>query len=233
MARTARRVTGLDALCLAGGVALNAVANGRLIRERVVERLWVQPAAGDAGGALGAALLAWHRWFGGDRHVDEVHDSMRGALLGPAFDETEIEATLRAPRSALRTARARGRGGARSRAAGGRRVVGWFDGPMEFGPRALGARSILADARDPQHAGHAQPEDQVSRRIPPLRAERARRARRRILRCWSRASSSPYMLLVVPVRRAHRTEGEAGASADGDSAGASSGSTCRGQIFRR
>src|SRR5690606_20342576 len=104
MARTARRETGCASLCMAGGVALNAVANGRLLRERVVERLWVQPAAGDAGGAAGAALLGWHRWFGGARDVSlgdgpvgggGSSDGMSGAHLGPCFTPDETSAALR------------------------------------------------------------------------------------------------------------------------------------------
>jgi carbamoyltransferase len=154
MARTAHRETGLPDLCMAGGVALNCVANARVLREGPFRRLWVQPAAGDAGGAVGAALLAWHRALGGGRAVGRggdgrPRDAMRGALLGPAFGDDEVEAVLRAAGAAYERvdrwalpARV-----AELLAAG--RVVGWFQGRMEFGPRALGARSILGDPRDP------------------------------------------------------------------------------------
>ena len=149
MARAARRETGEANLCMAGGVALNAVANGKLRRAAVFDRIWVQPAAGDAGGAVGAALAAWHEYFAMDRRVDGGSDGMRGALLGPVFDAGEIEAAL----AALDAKWVRlDRDAAIARAAellAEGQVVGWFDGPMEFGPRALGARSILADARDP------------------------------------------------------------------------------------
>ena len=152
MARTAHRETGLENLCLAGGVALNCVGNGRMLREGPFKRLWIQPAAGDAGGALGVAQLIWHRHCQQPRRV------------------TGRDATrCRAPTWARRTRRARSsvprdRSGPSYRAAGaGRRcstasprlladekIVGWFNGRMEFGPRALGARSILGDPRSPR-----------------------------------------------------------------------------------
>ncbi len=149
MARHAHALTGLSCLCLAGGVALNAVANGRLAREGPFERVWVQPAAGDAGGALGAALFAHHQLLGAERRPDPT-DSMRGALLGPAYTEDEARRALDAagavydvlPDDATlfdRTAHLLADG----------RAVGWFQGRMEFGPRALGNRSILADPRRP------------------------------------------------------------------------------------
>jgi len=136
-------------LCLAGGVALNCVANGRVLRDGRFRRLWIQPAAGDAGGALGAALSAWHLHAGGERAAPALPDGMRGAFLGPEFSQPEIERRLGAagarfevlPEAALLERCAR------DLAAG--RAAGWFQGRMEFGPRALGARSILGDARAP------------------------------------------------------------------------------------
>ncbi len=202
MARTAMRVTGSRRLCLAGGVALNAVANGKLLRDGVADELWIQPAAGDAGGAVGAALLAWHRYFQGARAPDGVHDGMHGALLGPAYAAPEIRAALDAEGAVLHgmsrddvVARA-----ADALAAG--QVVGWFDGAMEFGPRALGARSILADPR----ASHMQAT--INRKIkfregfrpfaPAVLAERAHEY-------FDIDRPSPYMLLVAPVAAARRT----------------------------
>ena len=147
MARYVRSETGLDSLCLAGGVALNCVANSRVLEERIFDRVWVQPAAGDAGGAVGAALLAWHHEHGAERAPDGRSDTMQGALLGPSFSDEEVRYFLeshRIPHGALdrddllaETAELLDRGA----------VVGWFQGRMEFGPRALGARSILGDAR--------------------------------------------------------------------------------------
>jgi carbamoyltransferase len=148
LARTVRRETGETRLCMAGGVALNCVANGRVLREAGFEDLWVQPAAGDAGGALGAALAAWHEHLGNARSPGP-RDAMRGALLGPAFDDRAVdEALARAgavshafsdDELVTRTAELLAEGG----------VVGWFQGRMEYGPRALGSRSILGDPRDP------------------------------------------------------------------------------------
>jgi carbamoyltransferase len=152
MARTARRETGMANLCMAGGVALNAVANGKLLRARVFDSVWIQPASGDAGGALGAALLAWHRYLEQPRGAppgDEGSgDGMRGALLGPSYSPEQMADHLR-PLGAVW--QSLNREMAVDRAAqllSEGKVIGWFDGAMEFGPRALGARSILADARD-------------------------------------------------------------------------------------
>ncbi|HEY0970167.1 MAG TPA: carbamoyltransferase [Gemmatimonadales bacterium] len=201
MARTACDDAGTRTLCMAGGVALNAVANGRLLREGVVDRLWVQPAAGDAGGALGAALLAWHRYFDGEREAVEGCDGMRGSLLGPSFGEAEIEAGLHALGARFERA---GREGTIERVAellAAGNVVGWFDGPMEFGPRALGARSILADPRD--EAMQAKLNLKIKFRegfrpfAPSVLAERAGEL-------FDIDAESPYMLLVVPVREERR-----------------------------
>ncbi len=153
-ARHAAERTGETDVCLAGGVALNCVANGRLVREGPFERVWVQPAAGDSGSAVGAALWWWHGVAGGERSVDDrpgpLGDAMRGARLGPRFDDDEIAAWLEGEGISYR--RATGevelcREVAAALAAG--RYVGWFQGRMEFGPRALGGRSILADPRSP------------------------------------------------------------------------------------
>jgi carbamoyltransferase len=208
MARTAHRETGCDALCLAGGVALNAVANGRLLREGPFRDVWVQPAAGDAGGAVGAALLAWHRWLEQPRAPRSGDDGMRGAALGPSFAADEAERELRAAGAHFvrldeselldRTAQLLASGA----------VVGWFDGPMEFGPRALGARSILADPRDPQM------QSLLNRKIkfregfrpfaPSVLEDRAEEY-------FDLDRPSPYMLVVAPVRERHRCETEEGA----------------------
>ncbi|MCS6913963.1 MAG: carbamoyltransferase [Myxococcales bacterium] len=150
MGREVHRRTGQRRLCLAGGVALNCVANGRLLREGPFEELWIQPAAGDAGGALGVALFIWHQLLGQPR-TPQPRDSQKGSLLGPSFDEARIRSVLDAV-------------GARyrllpdddalceevARLLEAEKVVGWVQGRMEFGPRALGARSILGDARSPR-----------------------------------------------------------------------------------
>lgn len=149
LGRRALTVTGEKDLCLAGGVALNCVANGRLLGSGICRDLWIQPAAGDAGGALGAALFVWHQLNGGQRVCDGAVDGMSGAYLGPAFPEEDIASWLQdrgytyrhLPDGELETWVA-------AQLADGR-VVGHFHGRMEFGPRALGNRSILGDARSP------------------------------------------------------------------------------------
>ena len=148
MARDLHARTGQKNLCMAGGVALNCVANGRLVREGPFENLWVQPAAGDAGGALGAALFAHHCVLGNPRKFRMDH-----AFWGPAFSDEEIRAFLDAAQGALPDALARRDDRARRRAVldEEQAVVGWFQGRMEWGPRSLGARCILADARNPEN----------------------------------------------------------------------------------
>ncbi len=153
IAQTAQRLTGSENLCLAGGVALNCVANGHLLRSELFKNIFIQPAAGDAGGALGATLAAYYIYFGRERitHTEKVVDSMQGAYLGPEYSDTTIEAMARKHDAvfvkqqhfdevAEITARLLNDGN----------VVGWFQGRMEFGPRALGNRSILGDARNPE-----------------------------------------------------------------------------------
>ncbi len=148
MARHARERTGLPDLCLAGGVALNCVGNGRILRERVFERIWIQPAAGDAGGALGVALFIWHQLLGNDRTA-LPQDAQQGSLLGPAWTREEIRAFLDALGARYEEARDEDvLLDSAADALGSGRVVGFFQGRMEFGPRALGSRSILGDPRD-------------------------------------------------------------------------------------
>jgi carbamoyltransferase len=208
MARTARRETGEPDLCLAGGVALNAVANGKLRRAGLFERIWVQPAAGDAGGALGAALAAWHEYFNMSRRADGCHDGMHGALLGPSYAAEEIEHALRALDA--KWVRLEG-DGAVARAAdllADGQVIGWFDGPMEFGPRALGARSILADARDPGMQARINLKVKFREGFrpfaPSVLAEHAGEY-------FDVKGESPYMLFVEPVREDRRLPAPAGA----------------------
>ena len=195
MARHVHQTTGETNLCLAGGVALNCVANGRILREGPFERLWLQPAAGDAGGALGAALMAWHEHAGHGRTV-EATDAMQGAYLGPAFSDAEIEAFL--DREALPHEYV-GYEAMPDRVAAllaEQKVVGWFQGRMEFGPRALGARSILADprGREVQRLVNLKIKFRESFRpfAPSVLAERADDY-------FGLGADSPYMLLVGPV----------------------------------
>jgi carbamoyltransferase len=147
VARHVRRVTGERRLCMAGGVALNCVSNGRIHREKIYDDLWIQPAASDAGGALGAALFVWNQVLGNHRIIDSDDDSLSGSYLGPAYSAEEIEAWLNQehiPHERLEACRIPG---VAARFVADGLVVGWFSGRMEFGPRALGSRSILADPR--------------------------------------------------------------------------------------
>lgn len=200
MARSARRETGLADLCMAGGVALNAVANGKLLRARVFDRVWVQPAAGDAGGAVGAALMAHHQYFGAPR-VALPGDAMRGMLLGPSYSADEMERQL-SPLGA--TWKRVGRDDAIARAAqllAEGKVIGWFDGAMEFGPRALGARSILADARDPSMQARINLKVKFREGFRPFAPSvLAGRA----AEYFEIDDESPYMTFVAPVRESRR-----------------------------
>jgi len=154
MLKTCRHVqaqTGEKNLCLAGGVALNCVGNGRLLREGPFENIWIQPAAGDAGGALGAALFAWHQYLDQPRRraADNHRDDQRGSYLGPAFTDDEIEAFLLVRNLPYRRVEPQSIAATVADAILDGKVVGWFQGRMEFGPRALGGRSILGDPRRP------------------------------------------------------------------------------------
>ena len=193
LARHARDLTGCDHLCLAGGVALNCVANGRILREKIFGRLWIQPAAGDAGGALGAALAAWHTQ---EERTPTAHDSMRGALLGPDYSDSEIEIALKEHQAAYRRCSDDELLQTTASLLANEKVVGWFQGRMEFGPRALGNRSILGDARSPrmQSAMNLKVKFRESFRpfAPIVRRER-------VLDYFDLDEDSPYMLLVAPV----------------------------------
>ncbi len=212
LARHAREVSGQRRLCLAGGVALNCVANGAILRERVFEELWIQPAAGDAGGALGAALVAWHERLKGARHAGARvasggSDAMQGALLGPSFADDEIGLALRA------------HGAVSERLADDEliprtvellrqeKVVGWFQGRMEFGPRALGNRSILGDPRSPQMQSVMNLKVKFRESFRPF-APVVRRER--VAEYFDLEADSPYMLLVAPVKESLRREAGAG-----------------------
>ena len=196
LTRSLARETGTSNLCLAGGVALNCVANGKVLRDAKFDRLWIQPASGDAGGALGAALAAYHIHLGGKRSLSNSLDGMNGAYLGPAFTQPDVEQRL-------------GRAGAvfevldddaliaRSvDAIEDGKAVGWFQGRMEFGPRALGARSILGDPRNPtmQKSLNLRVKYRESFRpfAPSVRSED-------VSDWFELDSPSPYMLLVADV----------------------------------
>jgi carbamoyltransferase len=200
MARTAHRKTGLENLCLAGGVALNCVGNGRLLREGPFKRLWIQPAAGDAGGALGVAQLIAHRHFTMPRKTNGTCDSMRGSYLGPGFSPDEIEQFLTATGATYERLDA----GLPERVAellADEKIVGWFDGRMEFGPRALGARSILGDPRSPRMQADMNIKIKFREGFRPFAPAVLRE---RVSDYFELDTDSPYMLLVAPVREDRR-----------------------------
>jgi carbamoyltransferase len=198
MARTVHRETGMDRLCLAGGVALNCVGNGRLLREGPFRELWIQPAAGDAGGSLGAAQLAWHRHRDQPRRVTPGRDAMKGAYLGPSFTEAEIEAYLRSVGAKYRRLERDELLQSAARLLAEEKVVGWFNGRMEFGPRALGARSILGDPRSPRMQAQMNIKIKFREGFRPFAPSVLRE---RVHEYFELDTDSPYMLLVAPVKR--------------------------------
>jgi carbamoyltransferase len=204
LARTMHRETGADQLCLAGGVALNCVGNGRILREGPFRELWIQPAAGDAGGAVGAALAAWHQLEAQPRVVQSpAGDRMQGAFLGPAFGNEEIERFLKAigaPYVRLSDMELYTRI-AEDLAA--EKIIGWFQGRMEFGPRALGARSILGDARSPKMQSVMNLKIKYRESFRPFAPSVLRE---RVSDYFELDTDSPYMLLVAPVVESRRTD---------------------------
>jgi len=211
--RHLHEITGETRLCLAGGVALNCVGNGRIVREGPFDEVFIQPAAGDAGGALGVALTAWHRYFENDREPGRDGDAQSGSYLGPEFDETEVRAALDARGAKYRRLEEDELARETARLIADGKVVGWFQGRMEFGPRALGNRSILGDPRSPrmQRKLNLKIKFRESFRpfAPSVLEEKA-------AEWFDLDRPSPYMLLVAPVAAGRRCEvGEAAASATG------------------
>jgi carbamoyltransferase len=201
LARQAHALTGARNLCLAGGVALNCVGNSRILCEGPFEKIWIQPAAGDAGGALGAALLGWHHYHKQPREVSGTGDTQRGSYLGPAYDAAEFLKSgaishEEMDEDALMSCVAR--------LLEDGKVIGWFQGRMEFGPRALGNRSILGDARssEMQQTLNFKIKFRESFRpfAPSVLRDRARD-------CFELNQASPYMLLVAPVKESLRLDG--------------------------
>jgi len=201
LSRSLAREHSLANLCLAGGVALNCVANGKILRDGAFERIWVQPAAGDAGGAVGAALAVWHQFLGQARKLNGSRDLMEGAYLGPAYAQAEVEKRLKAAGAnftALPDADVIEKTAA-SLAAG--EAVGWMQGRMEFGPRALGARSILGDPRSPTMQKTLNLRVKYRESFRPF----APAVLREDVSDWFElGADSPYMLLVADLKRERR-----------------------------
>ena len=203
LSRTLQRETGMENLCLAGGVALNCVANGRILREGSFKNLWIQPAAGDAGGALGAALAAVH---GHDQQPRAARsnnsDEMRGSYLGPRFSNEEIESFLKAKGAPYVRLDDEELFAHVADEMAAEKVVGWFQGRMEFGPRALGGRSIIGDARSPKMQSVMNLKIKFRESFRPFAPSVLRE---RVSEYFSMDVDSPYMLLVAPVIEERRT----------------------------
>jgi carbamoyltransferase len=200
--------TGAKNLCLAGGVALNCVANGKILRDGKFERIWIQPAAGDAGGSLGAALAAYHLFKDRPRKLNGLRDGMSGAYLGPAFDQGEIERRLREAGAVFDVVADQDMIASTADALADSKAVGWFQGRMEFGPRALGARSILGDARSPSMQKMLNLKVKYRESFRPFAPSVLREA---VADWFELDEDSPYMLLVadvVPERRRLMNEDE-------------------------
>lgn len=200
MARHIKKETGQKYLCLAGGVALNCVSNGKLLRAGLFEDVWIQPASGDAGGALGAALFAWHQYLGNDRTADGKKDVQQGSYLGPAFSSDDIRGYLEKndiPYHELSDGEIPKK---ISDLIASEKVIGWFEGRMEFGPRALGSRSIIGDARSPemQETMNLKIKFRESFRpfAPSVLADK-------VSEYFGIDRESPYMLLVAQVKDGH------------------------------
>ena len=203
MARTAHRLTGETKLCLAGGVALNCVANGRLLREGPFDDLWIQPAAGDSGAALGAALDVYHTYFGGPRHLPaEGRPRQGGSYWGPEFSDDEIEAYLETHGYPSRRLGDAERADYLAECLVEGKVVGHFSGRLEYGPRALGARSILGDARNPGMQAELNLRIKYRESFRPFAPSVLAED---VADYFELDRESPYMLLVAPVREDRRT----------------------------
>lgn len=203
MARHVHKVTGQDNLCLAGGVALNCVGNGRILREGPFKKIWIQPASGDAGGALGAALLVWHRYLGNKRISDEENDKQKASLLGPHYNDDSIEGFLIKEGAPYRKLPYSQIPQAVSDLIIQGKVIGWFQGRLEFGPRALGARSIIGDARDPGMQSRMNLKIKFRESFRPFAPTVLKEE---ICEWFDLDRESPYMLLVAPVRIDKRSD---------------------------
>ena len=201
LARSLRRETGVENLCLAGGVALNCVGNGRILREGGLKGVWIQPSAGDAGGALGAALTAWHKLEGKPRTRNGARDAMEGSYLGPSFTNEEIEKFLDQKQAPYQRINDDVLFDKLAQELDDGKVLGWFQGRMEFGPRALGARSIVGDARNPKMQSVMNLKIKYRESFRPFAPSVLRD---RVADYFEMDADSPYMLLVAPVSEKRR-----------------------------
>jgi len=203
MARHIKKETSQKNLCLAGGVALNCVGNGKLLRERLFDDIWIQPAAGDAGGALGAALFVWHQYLGKEREVDPDHDSQYGSFLGPEYDDAAIKKFLENNRIPFKELNENELPEKIADLIEVGKVIGWFQGRMEFGPRALGARSIIGDARSEKMQKILNLKIKFRESFRPFAPSVLAG---KVADYFDIDRASPYMLLVAQVKENHRRE---------------------------
>ena len=201
IAKEAARETGEKNLCLAGGVALNCVANGILLQEKIFDNIWIQPAAGDAGGALGAALCVWHLFNNGERKISLPGDRMKGAFLGPEFSEKEIVDDLDACGAIYEKLSETKLISEVVNALVNKKAIGWMQGRMEFGPRALGGRSIIADPRSPHMQKQLNLKVKYRESFRPFAPSVLRED---VGQWFEHASESPYMLIVADVKKDKR-----------------------------
>lgn len=204
----AQALTGRKNLCLAGGVALNCVANGKLLRKKIYDDIWIQPAAGDAGGALGAAVGAWYSILGNPRNPDAVGDRMQGAFLGTGYSDDEIGTFLDSRGAPYRAVSEEDLYPEIANLISNENVIGWFQGRMEFGPRALGARSILGDPRSPDTQEKMNLKIKFRESFRPFAPSVLRED---VAEWFELDGDSPYMLLVAPVKGDKRKERALGA----------------------
>ena len=201
LARGIAKETGERNLCLAGGVALNCVANGILLREKIFDNVWIQPAAGDAGGALGAALSTWYLHHNKERVISKERDAMKGAYLGPVFTDAEIEVELEACGAVFKKLSETEVIEAVASALADEKAVGWMQGRMEFGPRALGGRSIIADPRSPVMQKQLNLKVKYRESFRPFAPSVLRED---VGEWFEHETDSPYMLLVADVQNDKR-----------------------------
>ena len=197
LGRGIKKETGLNNLCLAGGVALNCVANGKLLREQIFDKIWIQPASGDAGGALGSALLAYYHFLSKERIVREA-DAMKGAYLGPSFKDAQIEDELTKIGAKFKIVPYDEMIEETAQSLADGKAVGWFQGAMEFGPRALGARSILGDPRSPSMQKNLNLKVKFRESFRPFAPSVLEE---HVSKWFEIEQESPYMLLVADVKK--------------------------------
>jgi carbamoyltransferase len=203
MVKHVHKETGMKNLCLAGGVALNCVGNGRILRDGPFENIWIQPAAGDAGGALGSALAVWYSYLGKERQSNDKKDLQHGSFLGPSYNNDEIEQFLKKNDIPYKLLKDDQLFIKVAKLLANENVIGWFQGKMEFGPRALGARSIIGDARS------AKMQETMNLKIKfreSFRPFAPAVLREDVSEYFELERESPYMLLVAPVKKNKRRE---------------------------